>query len=198
MDKQVPRVDNAITEYASDAAAVPQARVIQRLASLLDRFSAGEIEELAGLDDAGLLDRLEQRVEAQAAPISAVARAKQRGRQARRRLFANADVVSLEQAAELLEIKAESVLKKIQRGGVLAIDFDGEKYLPSFQFSEGRVAPEMPALLKALEPAGDFTKLEWFIRPHPDFDEQRPTDLVGQRSNALLEAAQRFGSQGGA
>jgi len=171
---------------------------MQRLASLLDRFSAGEIEELAGLDDAGLLDRLEQRVEARAAPTSAVARAKQRGREARRRLFASADAISLEQAAELLEIKPESVLKKIQRGGVLAIDFDGEKYLPSFQFVEGRVAPEIPALLRALEPAGAFTKLEWFIGPHPDFDEQRPADLVGRRSDALLEAALRFGSQGGA
>lgn len=192
------QINETAADYMSDAGDVPHTRVMRRLSSLLDRFSASEIEELAGLDDAGLLDRMEQRIEAQAASTSAIARAKLRGREVRKQLFASADVITVEQTADLLEIKPESVLKKIQRGGLLAIDFADGKYVPSFQFRDGRVAPEMPRLLRALEPAGSFTKLEWFIRPHPDFGQQRPADLIGQRCDTLLEAAQRFGSQGGA
>jgi len=189
------QVNEPAAEYAADPS---RSLAIQRFAGILDRLPAGDLDELAGLDDAGFLSRLEEQVMAQAVPQSAMARARARGQAARKQLFKSADVMTIEQAAELLGIKPESVGKKIQRGQLLIIEFGDQKFLPSFQFREDRVEPEMTALMQALEPLGAFTRLDWFLSPHPDFDNQRPADLIGSRSEGLLQAARRFGNQGGA
>jgi len=184
--------------YAPHASEVPRTHALQRFSNILDRIPATHLAELGALDDAGFLNRIEEHLTAQEAPRSGIARARARGEATRKRLFKSADVMTIEQAAHRLEIKPESVLKKIQRGGLLAIEFAGRKYIPSFQFRDHRVEPEIPRLLEALGSLGAFTTLDWFLSPHPDLDDRKPSDLVGQRSDDLLKAAQRYGTQGGA
>lgn len=185
-------------EYAHRPSGISRTHALQRFSNILDRIPAGELDELGALDDAGFLHRIDEHLAAQEASVSAVARARERGAKTRKRLFKSADVMTVEQAAELLEIKPESVVKKIQRGGLLAIEFGGRKYIPSFQFRNHRVAPEVPRLLEALGPLGGFTRLDWFLSPHPDLGDRKPADLVGQQSDDLLQAARRYGTQGGA
>lgn len=192
------KIKESSAGYAHQSSGMSRAYALQRFSNILDRIPAGELDELGALDDAGFLNRIEEHLTAHDISSSAIARARVRGEKARRRLFKSAGVMTIEQVAELLEIKPESVVKRIQRGGLLAIEFGRRNYIPSFQFRDRRVASEIPRLLDALGPLGAFTKLDWFLSPHPDLGDRKPADLVGQRSDDLLQAARRYGTQGGA
>jgi len=193
-----PKTNESAAAYGPQSYGNSRANALQRFSNILDRIPAGELDELGALDDAGFLNRIEEHVTAQEMSSSAVARARARGEKLRKRLFKSAEMMTIEQVAELLEIKPESVVKKIQRGGLLAIEFGGRRYIPSFQFRDQRVAPEIPRVLDALGPLGTFTKLDWFLSPHPDLGDRKPADLVGQHSDEVLQAARRYGTQGGA
>lgn len=191
------KTNESAAGYAQSSG-ISRAFALQRFSSILDRIPASELDELGALDDTGFLSRIEEHLTAEQVSSGAISRARARGEKARKQLFKSADVMTIEQVAELLEIKPESVAKKIQRGSLLAIEFGGRKYIPSFQLRDNRTVPEIPGLIDALGPLGAFTKLDWFLSPHPDLGDRKPADLVGQRSNDLLQAARRYGQQGGA
>jgi len=193
-----PKTNESAAAYGPRSCGNSRANALRRFSTILDQIPAAELDELGALDDAGFLNRLEEHVTAQEMSSSAVVRARARGEKLRKRLFKSAEVMTIEQVAELLDIKPESVVKRIQRGGLLAIEFGGRKYVPSFQFRDQRVAPEIPRVLDALGPLGTFTKLDWFLSPHPDLGDRNPSDLVAKHPDEVLQAARRYGTQGGA
>ena len=68
---------------------------------------------------------------------------------------------------------------------------------PDFQFKDGTLIEQMPALLATFgqyyEHAWENTWsiVEWFMTPHTLLGDDRPMDLMGQHPNRVLGAARR-------
>lgn len=172
-------------------------QLYERVRRILDRLPDNELEDLPSLDDLGLLGELESRLAGHAASDSALGRALIRGRKARSQLIRTSDMLPIERVAEVLEIQPNSVRKRIQRGGLLAINQGQNFLLPAFQFRDNRVITGMRECLAALEHVGEWTRLDWFMMPHPDFDGRAPADRITHAPDEVIAAAKRFGRQGG-
>lgn len=173
-------------------------QLYERVRRILDRLPDAELEDLPSLDDLGLLGEIESRLAGQAASDSALGRALTRGRKARIRLMRTSKMLPIDQVARLLEIQPDSVRKRIQRGGLLAVKQGPSLLLPAFQFGDNGVLDGISECLIALESVGDWTRLDWFMKPHPDLDDRAPAELLAADPQQVVAAAERFGRQGGA
>ena len=172
-------------------------QLYERVRRILDRLPDSELEDLPSLDDLGLLGEMENRLAAQAASESALGRALLRGRRARTRLMRTTEMLPIEQVANLLEIQPDSVRKRIQRSGLLAVKQGQSILLPTFQFRDNRVVDGMSECLTALENVGEWTQLDWFMMPHPDLAEKAPAECLANSPEQVIAAAERFGRHGG-
>jgi hypothetical protein len=172
-------------------------QLYERVRRILDRLPDAELEDLPSLDDFGLLGEIESRLAGQAASENAMGRALLRGHKARTRLMHTTEMLPMDKVAKLLEIQPESVRKRIQRGGLLAVKQGPSILLPAFQFRENRAHHGMSDCLAALENVGDWTRLDWFMTPHPDLAEQTPAECLPRSPEQVIAAAERFGEQGG-
>lgn len=190
------RTKEAGAEYIARGGKSRQ-QLYERVRRILDRLPDSELEDLPALDDLGLLGEMENRLAAQAASESAIGRALLRGRKARTRLMRTTEMLPIEQVADLLGIRPDSVRKRIQRGGLLAVKQGQSILLPAFQFRDNRVVEGMSDCLSALESVGDWTRLDWFMMPHPDLAERSPAECLASCTEQVVAAAARFGRQGG-
>lgn len=191
------RVKETAVPYASQGAS-GRRRLYERVCRILDRLPDSDLEDLPALDDLGLLGEIESRLAGQAAGDSALGRALMRGREARRRLIQTTAMLSIDQVAQLLSIQPDSVRKRVQRGGLLAVRQGASMLLPAFQFRDERVVDGLTESLAALKDVGDWTRLDWFMNPHPDLDGRSPAEGLQLDAASVVVAAQRFGRQGGA
>lgn len=172
-------------------------QLYERVRRILDRLPDSELEDLPSLDDLGLLGEIESRLAGQAASESALGRALIRGHEARTRLMRTTEMLPIDQVAKLLDIRPDSVRKRIQRGGLLAVKQGQSILLPAFQFRDNRVVDGMSECLAALDTVGEWTRLDWFMMPHPDLAGQTPAECLSNSPDQVIAAAERFGQQGG-
>lgn len=172
-------------------------QLYERVRRILDRLPDSELEDLPALDDLGLLGEMESRLAARAARESPVGRALLRGRKARTRLMRTTEMLPIEQVAELLDIQPDSVRKRIHRDGLLAVKQGQTTLLPAFQFRDSRVIDGMSECLTALKDVGEWTRLDWFMMPHPDLAEKAPAECLADSPEQVIAAAERFGLHGG-
>lgn len=172
-------------------------RIHERLHRILGHLTDEELDDLAGMDDLGMLAEIESRLASRAATDSPVGRALTRGHQARSELMRTTEMLSVEVAAETLGNKPESVHRQIQRGRLLSVHQGRSTLLPAFQFRDGRVLKGLGDCLAALSEVGEWTRLDWFMQPHPDFGEHAPAERLASHPDQVIAAAKRFGEQGG-
>lgn len=194
--KRQTKIEQPRAEYLAGVDQARQATLL-RLRHIVDRLPVSVIEEGASLDDIDFLAKLEESVAAETATRGAMNRALERGRKARRKLFQSTEMLSIEQAAEMLGIQPDSVRKKVSRNRLLALRMGAESLIPAFQIREGEILPGVPEVVEALEGLGSMTKLDWFMTPHPNFDDQPPYRLLPVEKARVVQTARRFGSQGG-
>ena len=190
------RIKETAAQYRLHAPTGRQ-QLYERVRRILDRLPDKQLEDLPSMDDLGLLGEIESRLACQAASENALGRALSRGRKARRQLINTAEMLPIERAAELLDIQPGSVRKRIQRGGLLAIKQGQHFLLPAFQFRDSSTSTAVRKCLAALDNLGEWTRLDWFMTPHPDLDGQTPADQIRRSPEAVIAAAKRFGQQGG-
>ncbi len=172
-------------------------QLYDRVRRILDRLPDSDLEDLPSLDDLGLLGEIESRLAGQAASESAMGRALLRGHKVRSRLMRTTEMLPIERVASLLDIQPDSVRKRIQRGGLLAVRQGQSILLPAFQFRDNRVIDGISECLAALANVGEWTRLDWFMMPHPDLAERTPAECLAETPEPVMAAARRFGEQGG-
>ena len=57
------------------------------------------------------------------------------------------------EAATQLKVTVSSILRHVREGGLLGVDYEGRKRLPSFQFERGRAIPGLRDVLAELPEA---------------------------------------------
>jgi len=121
------------------------------------------------------------------------------GRSARGRIVlaqAVAGALTAEQVAPLLGVDStQAVYQRARRFGLLAIDHEGRKVFPAWQFDPDRseIRPAVSQVLRIWRPAGvtALTVVSWFTTAQVELDGARPIDLVDDpiASRRLLLAA---------
>ena len=171
--------------------------VLNRMQRILRRIPEEHLRRIEDLDDLGLAAGIEEWLITKAAADSALGRAERRGLEARRRLLRSTDLQSVDQVAEELGIKPESVVRRIRRNALLAIPNGREQLVPAFQIREGEILPGLPECLQALQALGPLTRLDWFMSPHPDLNEESPAEVLPRDRESVVALARRTGKQGG-
>lgn len=79
----------------------------------------------------------------------------------------------------------------LRDGEVLAVTHDGARYFPGFQFDDtGRPRPVIARTLRFLESLGEWQRAIWFLTRSRLLDDQRPVDVLEERPQDVVEAAQ--------
>ena len=191
------QVGEASAAYLRESGQLRQ-QLFERIQRILERLPDPELQDLPSLDDLGLLGEIESRLATQAVSQNAMGRALLRGHKARTQLIRSTDMLSIDQVAQLLGIQSDSVRKRIQRGRLLAVKQGSSMLLPAFQLRDNQVIGGLGECLDALKSLGDWTRLDWFMMPHPDLDEQTPAECLVTSPELVIAAARRFGRHGGA
>lgn len=191
------KVEQTAPQYL-DRVGKGRQHLYDRVRRILDRLPDAELEDLPAFDDLGLLGEIESRLASRAPGENALARALLRGNQARKSLMKTTAMLTVDQAAELLGIQPDSVRKRIQRGGLIAVKPGQSVLLPAFQFRDNQVVDGLGECLAALPLVGDWTRLDWFMMPHPDLEDKTPAECLRHAPDQVVAVAKRFGRQGGA
>jgi hypothetical protein len=102
--------------------------------------------------------------------------------------------VGVTEAAKVLGVNSrQAVHQRIARGTLLAMDTAGQTVIPTFQFDDDRVRPEIARAAKLLAPAGlsDAGVVSWFTTPQPELGGIAPADWLAAGSDVarVYEAA---------
>lgn len=83
-------------------------------------------------------------------------------------LFQQADTPA--ELAEKLGLDPSRIRQRIREGTLLAVELNGEKRVPWFQFERGIEVPGLPKLLAAVgDKVSPLAFAMWFLTPTPDF-----------------------------
>ncbi len=175
---------------AEHAAVTNLRRFLRKLAAL--PFLAGDSARLARLTDQAFRQEFPAGGQTDNRLASAIAR----GIPARQKLMqAEGGSVSAEEAARLLGISKQAVLKRYQKAQLLAWREEKQNAVrfPVWQFAEGRVLEGMATVIEALHAGSrldDFGKLLFFLSTPRFLGGQRPLDCLrdGQISKAVQAA----------
>ncbi|TJY65290.1 hypothetical protein E4T66_03460 [Sinimarinibacterium sp. CAU 1509] len=75
----------------------------------------------------------------------------------------------IDEAATLLAIDSEQVLRRVEAGTLLAISSNGQVRIPALQFDHGAEVPNLSDVLRALPQGMDAVEvLSWWVTPNED------------------------------
>lgn len=97
--------------------------------------------------------------------------------------------LTTEQVRMLLGYRsAQAVHKALASGRLLAVDDNGSKLFPAFQFDGSSILPGMAEVLAAARGASPWALLQFMVEGDEGLGPDRPMDLIGGGRDALARA----------
>jgi hypothetical protein len=133
-------------------------------------------------------------------PADVFAQAYLRGAQQRDRILGRADMLGVEQVAQILGLTRQAVDLRRRKGRLVGLQRERRGYLyPAWQFLDGGLVPGLEDVLAALDGPGPWTAYRFFTARDPRLRERCPIDVLrAGHIEAVKDAALAFGEQGAA
>jgi len=127
-------------------------------------------------------------------PLSA---ARSRGVERRTELLSlSGESLSLEEAANQLELTPEDLKLRVKERLLIAVEQDGASVFPAWQFS----IPNLSSILAALGADDPLIQLSFFLNPLGILDDKTPLEILRENRESqfelILTAARGYGEHG--
>jgi hypothetical protein len=98
-----------------------------------------------------------------------------------------------EESASLAKNQPSTASRWAKEKKVFAIEFQGQKWFPRFQFQDGRPIPAVSQVLKVFpEHASGWELAYFFTTPNANISGRRPVDILKEDPSRLVSLAQAF------